>query len=349
MDKVVIGMSGGVDSSVAAKLLLDKGYDIYGVTLKTWNDSDTNLVASGDKLISDAISVANFLGIHHDIIDVSTDFAKYVIDYFCESYRSGITPNPCIVCNKKIKWNYLTNYADKLGIKLVATGHYANIIKLDNGRYSINRNNSSKDQSYALYCLSQEDLSRTIFPLVDYSKDEIRKIASDNNIPVATKSDSQDICFIPDHDYVSYVENRLKTKFKEGNFIDINGNVIGQHKGIINYTVGQRKGLNLALGKPCFVKEINPDTNDITVGSIDDIMSTEVMIDNVNYMGTTEFEPDKNYFVKIRYNHKGDLAKVSKVNNQLRIVYNNPQKGIAKGQSAVIYDNDNVMAGGVIV
>ena len=271
--KVVVGMSGGVDSSVAAYLLKQQGYDVIGVTMQIWQDEEEiknqeNGGCCGLSAVDDARRVATTLDIPYYVMNFKNEFKSSVMDYFVKEYLDGRTPNPCIACNRYVKWESLLKRSLDIGADYIATGHYARIIQLENGRYTLKRSvTDAKDQTYALYNLTQYQLAHTLMPVGDYEKDKIREIAKEINLPVAHKKDSQEICFIPDNDYAAFIEREAGDQVpKEGNFIDTNGNVLGKHKGITHYTIGQRKGLNLAFGKPVFVTEIRPDTNEVVLG-----------------------------------------------------------------------------------
>ena len=265
--KVVVGMSGGVDSSVAAYLLKEQGYDVIGVTMQIWQEEDSefqeeNGGCCGLSAVDDARRVAQKLDIPYYVMNFKKEFRENVMDYFVAEYLRGRTPNPCIACNRYVKWESLLKRSLDIGADYIATGHYARIEQLPNGRYAIrNSVTAKKDQTYALYNLTQEQLSRTLMPVGAYTKEEIRQIAQEAGLPVAHKKDSQEICFVPDKDYGRFIEEYTGEKIEKGNYVGKDGEILGQHKGIIHYTIGQRKGLNLSMGHPVFVTELRPDTN----------------------------------------------------------------------------------------
>ena len=295
--KVVVGMSGGVDSSVAAWLLKKQGYDVIGVTMQIWQDEE-NIVQEenggccGLSAVDDARRVAAAIGIPYYVMNFKDEFQKSVIEYFTKEYLAGRTPNPCIACNRYVKWEALLQRSLSIGADYIATGHYARIEHLPNGRYAIRRSATmEKDQTYALYNLTQEQLSHTLMPVGAYHKDEIRKIAEEVGLPVAHKRDSQEICFIPDNDYAGFIDREVGDAVPgEGNFVTKDGEIIGRHKGITHYTVGQRRGLNIPYGKRIFVTEIRPETNEVVVGSPEDVFTDTLVADHVNYMGLTDFD-----------------------------------------------------------
>ena len=354
--KVVVGMSGGVDSSVAAYLLKEQGYDVIGVTMQIWQDEDRTIQEEnggccGLSAVDDARRVASELEIPYYVMNFKKEFKRDVIDYFIEEYRQGRTPNPCIACNRYVKWESLLKRSMEIGADYIATGHYARIVKLENGRYTLMRSATiAKDQTYALYNLTQEQLSHTLMPVGEYSKEEVRKIAEKINLQVANKPDSQDICFVPDGDYAGFIEESTGEKIQPGNFVDMEGNILGQHKGIIHYTVGQRKGLGLALGKPVFVIEIRPETNEVVIGDREDSLSYTVRANQVNFMSVENIEGEIRVFAKIRYNHKGAWCTVKKTGaDEILCTFDEPQRAITPGQAVVLYDGDYVLGGGTII
>lgn len=347
--KAVIGMSGGVDSSVAAYLLKKEGYEVIGVTMQTWADRE----ADGSELamIQDARAVAKRLEIEYHVVDFRKEFKEHVMNYFVEEYLKGRTPNPCVVCNRFVKWEALLHYAEKVGADYIATGHYARIVKLPNDRYTLRRSATlAKDQTYALYNLTQEQLSHTLMPVGEYTKEEVREIAEKIKLRVANKPDSQDICFVPDGDYAGFIEDTLQTELPIGNFVTLDGKVLGQHKGITHYTVGQRKGLGLALGYPAFVIEIRPETNEVVIGTNEDSMSHHVRANQLNFMSIEDLTEPMRVFAKIRYNHKGAWCTIEKTGeDELLCTFEEQQRAITPGQAVVFYDGDYVLGGGTII
>ena len=322
-------MSGGVDSSVAAYLLKEQGYDVIGVTMQIWQDDATEAAENGCcgiSAVDDARRVAGQLDIPYYVMNFKNEFKCNVIDYFVDEYKKGRTPNPCIACNRYVKWESLLKRSLEIGADYIATGHYARIHQLPNSRYTIcNSVTARKDQTYALYNLTQEQLSHTLLPIGDYTKDQVREIASKIGITVAKKPDSMEICFIPDNDYAGFITRETGYTSVPGNFIDVNGNVIGRHQGIIHYTVGQRKGLGLALGKPAFVVAIRPETNEVVIGDNSDVFSPKLYANNLNFMSIPSLEGEMRSKGKIRYSHEGAMCTIRMFDeNTLCLLYTSP-------------------------
>ncbi len=354
--KVVVGLSGGVDSSVAAFLLKEQGYEVIGVTLKTWQDEQETSAeeaqnSCGQSAVEDAAKVAKALGIAHDVIDFRKEFKCQVMDYFVEEYLRGRTPNPCIVCNRHVKWEALLQRSIEIGADHIATGHYARIDRLPNGRYAIcNSVTASKDQTYALYNLTQSQLSRTLMPVGDYTKEEIRKIAEKQGLLVAHKPDSQEICFIPDHDYAAFIDREASERVPgPGNFVTADGRVLGEHKGITHYTVGQRRGLEIAAGHRIFVTQIRPETNEVVLGENEDTFTNVIECDQTNFMAIEDLTESRRVLAKIRYNHKGEYCTIEKkANGRVSCTFERPVRASTPGQAVVFYEDDHVLGGGII-
>ena len=357
--KVVVGMSGGVDSSVATYLLKEQGYDVIGVTMQIWQEEEEfqqeeNGGCCGLSAVDDARRVAGELDIPYYVMNFRKEFKEQVMDYFIGEYLQGRTPNPCIACNRYVKWESLLRRSLEIGADYIATGHYARIEQLANGRYAIrNSVTAAKDQTYALYNLTQDQLAHTLMPVGEYTKDEIRAIAERINLRIAKKPDSQDICFVPDGDYAGFIRGEIgedQKALKEGNFVLKDGTVIGTHKGITNYTIGQRKGLNLSMGRPVFVTEIRPKTNEVVIGDNEELFTRELYANKINFMAVPDLNGKKEFRAKIRYAHKGADCIIEQVEEDvIRCVFEEPQRAITPGQALVFYDGEYVAGGGTII
>lgn len=358
--RVLVAMSGGVDSSVAAVMLGEQGYDVIGITMKTWDYAQSGGKSNKEtgcctlESMNDARAVAARFGFNHFIVDIREEFGDWVIDRFVNEYLQGRTPNPCVLCNTHIKWAALLKRADKLNCDYIATGHYANI-REENGRYVISRGKDrNKDQSYALWGVDQKHLARTHFPLGNFKKTEIRQFAHDFGLfDVANKKDSYEICFVPDNDYRRFLRDRvegLKEKVEGGLFVDRNGNVVGKHRGYPFYTIGQRRGLHLAMGKPVYVTHIDPETNTITVGEESDLINTHVTARNIvmgKYDQITQQEMPVS--AAIRYNDTGKPGFLTQTGeDELYVRFPQGRSAITPGQALVAYENNDIIAGGWI-
>ncbi|WP_461205108.1 tRNA 2-thiouridine(34) synthase MnmA [Clostridium sp. DL1XJH146] len=351
--KVVIGMSGGVDSSVAAYLLKEMGYDVIGVTMQIWQADEEYEEKEGGccsiSAVGDARRVAERIGIPFYVMNFKEVFKTKVIDYFIDEYLVGRTPNPCIACNKYIKFDEFLKKAKMLGADYIATGHYAKIEKVD-GRYLLKvADDDKKDQTYALYNMDQYMLEHTLMPCGDYTKDRIREIAKEIGLDVHNKRDSQEICFVYDDNHGKFIEEEVPGKVKKGNFVDKEGKVLGQHKGIVHYTIGQRKKLGLSLGKPVFVNDINPITNEVVIGDEEGIFKNSLYANELNFIPFDELKEPITVKAKIRYSGKKEEAIVyPEGKDKVRVEFKQKQRAMTKGQSVVFYDGDVVVGGGII-
>lgn len=354
--RVLVGMSGGVDSSVAAYLLKEEGYEVIGVTMQIWQDEERAVLEEkagccGISAVLDARRVAEMLDIPYYVLNFKDSFQKNVIDYFIHEYQAGRTPNPCIACNRMVKWESLFHKAMELQADYLATGHYATIEKYQpTGRYALKKSAAiGKDQTYALYSLTQAQIAHTLMPLGHYQKESVRKIAQQIGLAVANKPDSQEICFIPDNDYGKYLEEHTKTPILPGDFLDVCGNVLGKHRGIPYYTVGQRKGLGIAFGKPMFVKKIDAANNQIILAENSQLFEEEMRVSALNFVSYEKLNDEEKLYCKIRYSHQPAACKVKIIGDQLHCRFEEPQRAITPGQAAVFYQDDFVAFGGVIV
>lgn len=349
MKKVITGISGGVDSSVTAGLLLDMGYEVSGVNLIMHSNENENSCGC-KKDVEIAREVCQNIGINFYSYDFTKEFEETVIKNFIDTYTAGATPNPCVVCNRNIKFGALLDKADEIGYDYIATGHYAQIEKDSNGRYLLKKGlDGTKDQSYVLYCLTQNQLSRTLFPLGQYTKKQVREIAESRGFINAHKHDSQDICFIPDGDYASYIERRIGKKFSNGDFVNLDGKVLGTHKGIIRYTIGQRKGLGLALPAPMYVYKKDMENNKVILSDEAKLFSSTLTAKNVNFIPFDSLSSSMKVRAKVRYKQAEQDATIEQIDSDRVLVqFDSPQRAIAKGQSVVFYDGEYVVGGGII-
>jgi tRNA-uridine 2-sulfurtransferase len=356
-DKVLVAMSGGVDSTVAALLLQSQGYEVIGVTMKTWDYEGSGAPATQSgccslDAIHDARAMAVRFNIPHYVLDLRKEFEDKIVSNFVEEYLNGRTPNPCVLCNRLIKWDDLLKRADELGCRYIATGHYAQVMH-EGGRWFLRQGeDKSKDQTYVLWGLSQENLARTLFPLGRMSKPETRKIAEEHGLEhIARKSESYEICFIPDDDYRRFLIHKvpgLEAKVNGGDFVTSDGKVLGKHKGYPFYTIGQRKGLVVAVGHPLYVNRIDPLSNRVTLGSRDELDRDSLTICDVNLMKYGSFGELQGMNVRIRYHDKGAEAAIRLHEGKISVRFNSAVQGVAPGQSAVIYEGTDLVAGGII-
>ncbi|HLY71478.1 MAG TPA: tRNA 2-thiouridine(34) synthase MnmA [Puia sp.] len=356
--KVLVAMSGGIDSTITALMLNDEGYEVIGITMKTWDyaSSGSSKKETGCcnlDSFNDARMAAVQHGFPHFVLDIREEFGDFVIENFVEEYIAGRTPNPCVMCNTHIKWRALLKRADVLDCEFIATGHYANVHHHDNGRYFISKGiDDLKDQSYVLWGLQQDVLARTIFPLGKYRKTEIRELANSYGYPeLAKKSESYEICFVPDNDYRGFLKNKvpgLEEKVGGGNFVDKNGKILGTHKGYPFYTIGQRKGLDITFGKPVYVTEINPQNNTVVLGGEEDLGQNEMVVRAINMMKYDRITPGTEAITRIRYKDKGSPGNLYPQHDVIHVRFYENVKSIAPGQSAVFYENEDVIGGGII-
>lgn len=353
--KVVVGMSGGVDSSVAAYLLKEQGYEVIGITMQLRGEESSQVEENGgccgQRAAEDAARVAEILDIPHYVMNFKDEFQKKVVDYFISEYLQGRTPNPCVACNRYLKWEALLARSREIGADYMATGHYARVDRLENGRYAVrNSVTARKDQTYALYNLTQFQLSHTLMPVGDYTKEEIRNLARKNHFPIADKPDSQDICFVPDGDYAGFIEKEVPEKIPgQGNFVSEDGKVLGIHKGIIHYTVGQRKRLGLSMGHPVFVSQLRPQSNEVVI-SDEDVYARKLTCNRINFMGMEELKEPRRMWAKVRYAHRGQWCMAYRQEED-RIVceFEEPVRAVTPGQAVVFYEGEYVMGGGTIL
>jgi tRNA-specific 2-thiouridylase len=348
--KVVVAMSGGIDSSVAAALLKNQGYEVIGTTMQL-QPSDRLEACHGPGAVNDAQRVARRLDIPHHVVDFSEVFTRQVIADFCREYSLGRTPNPCIRCNQYIKFDALLKQAQKLGAGMVATGHYARIEKENNSqRYLLKKSTDrQKDQTYVLFTMTQEQLGHTLFPVGGLTKDEVRRLAEKLELPVADKAESQEICFIPDNNYPRFLEEYAGITPKPGPIIDQQGNTLGEHRGIASYTIGQRKGLGIASREPLYVTAIDAGKNTITVGSKSEVYAIELIASDLNWISIEHLDGSINVTAKIRYLHSEARATVAPMgSDRVVVVFREPQMAPAPGQAVVFYNGDTVVGGGTI-
>ncbi len=357
--RALVAMSGGIDSTITAVLLHEEGWEVVGITMKTWDYA----TSGGSKKetgccsldsINDARAVAVKLGFHHFIVDIREEFGDYVIDNFVDEYMAGRTPNPCVLCNTHIKWNSLLRRADMLDCEFIATGHYGIINELDGRKYISRAKDTQKDQSYVLWGLSQDCLHRTRMPLGVFTKPEVRQMAAERGWDeLSKKAESYEICFVPDNDYRGFLRRRIEGLDEQvagGNFIDAAGKVLGKHDGYPFYTVGQRKGLGIALGEPMFVTEIRPESNTVVLGKEDELIRNGMLVGKANLMKYAQLpETGIETLTKVRYRDAGTMSTIRQVGNDVvDVTFHANVKGIAPGQSAVFYEGDDVVGGGLI-
>jgi len=357
--RILVAMSGGVDSSVASVMLHEQGYEVIGLTMKTWDyassggSSKETGCCSLDS-INDARALAVAYGFPHYILDIRSEFGDFVIDNFVDEYLAGRTPNPCVLCNTHIKWEALLKRADKLECEFIATGHYANIRLQDNGRYVVSKGlDENKDQSYVLWGVSQKNLARTKFPLGSFTKKEIRQLALDmGQLELANKSESYEICFVPDNDYRAFLRHKvedLEERVAGGSFVLADGTVVGKHEGYPFYTIGQRKGLGIALGQPMFVTRIDPGTNTVVLGTQDELQRKSAWVRDLNLVKYEKIIEPIEAITKIRYKDAGTQSTVVQMGEHMKVDFHHSVAGIAPGQSAVFYEGNDLLGGGFLM
>jgi len=357
--RILVAMSGGVDSSVASVMLHEEGYEVIGLTMKTWDyassggSSKETGCCSLDS-INDARALAVAYGFPHYILDIRSEFGDFVIDNFVDEYLAGRTPNPCVLCNTHIKWDALLKRADKLDCEFIATGHYANIRQHDNGRYVVSKGlDENKDQSYVLWGVSQQNLARTKFPLGSFAKSQIRQMALDmGQLELANKSESYEICFVPDNDYRAFLRHKvedLEERVAGGNFVLTDGTVVGKHQGYPFYTIGQRKGLGIALGHPMFVTRIDPETNTVVLGTQEELERKSAWVRNLNLVKYENINEPIEAVTKIRYKDAGSQSTILQMGEHMKVDFHHSVSGIAPGQSAVFYEGNDLLGGGFLM